>query len=144
MNQKTIEFLKKQLGENVAKWKWEKVHTLQLKHPFGQAFPANAIFNLKEMPIAGGNEVVNNTGFSIDSTGSYPVHFGPAMRRIIDLSHTDSSWSVLPSGQSGVPSSKHYSDQQALYFNNQLRGQWMGKHVLNHTQSTLIFKPSKK
>lgn len=140
----TIEFLTKQLGEHVTDWKWEKVHTLQLKHPFGQAFPANAIFNLKEMPIAGGNEVVNNTGFSIDSSGLYPVHFGPAMRRIIDLSHTDSSWSVLPSGQSGVPSSKHYSDQQKLYYSNQLRGQWMGKHVNNHTQSTLIFKPSKK
>ena len=140
---RAIDFLEKQLGNEPTNWQWQKVHTLQLKHPFGQSFPANSIFNLKEMPIAGGNEVVNNTGFAIDSTGLYPVNFGPAMRRIIDLSHTDSSWSVLPSGQSGVPSSKHYSDQQSLYFSNQLRGQWMGKRVKNHTQSTIIFKSSK-
>ncbi len=44
-----------------------------------------------------------------------------SLRRIFDLSDMSSSYSILPTGQSGLPRSLHYSDQRELFNKNKLR-----------------------
>ncbi len=66
-------------------------HTIEHVHPIGRKKPFNMLFNVGPASVSGGNEVINNIGFKIDSTGYYPATFGPAMRRIIDFKDVDQS-----------------------------------------------------
>jgi penicillin amidase len=61
----------------------------------------------------------------LDSSFHLEVFGGAAVRRVIDMAHPDSSWNVLPTGQSGNPISKHYKDQADVYYTGKLRPQWM-------------------
>jgi len=123
----TMDELISQLGKDLSKWNWERVHQLEHKHPLGQKFPLNWILNVGPDFVPGGNETVNNTGFRLNPHGNYPVEFGPAMRRIIDFDNPEYSLSVLPTGQSGYFLSPHYSDQSKLFNNNSFRPQRMDK-----------------
>ena len=141
---KTIAELKGIYGKESAKWKWSRAHTVEHAHPLGRKKPLNLFFNIGPQPIAGGNEVLLNTGFRLDSTATYPVFFGPSMRRIIDFSDTDHSWSILPTGQSGYFMADHYSDQAEMYNSGIFRYQLMNKsEIENQSKGFLLLKPSK-
>ena len=139
---KTIDDLSAQLGKDVNDWRWRRVHTLEIEHPLGSQVILGWYFNIGPEAVPGGNEVVNNMGFSIDSSGKYPVKFGPSMRRIIDFSVFEESFSVLPTGQSGHPSSPHYKNQFDLFVSNTFRPQLMNrKKIESKSSAPLILKP---
>jgi penicillin amidase len=133
-----------QLGKDLSKWNWERVHQVEHRHPLGQKFPLNVLFNIGPDFVPGGNETINNTGFKINVYGDYKVEFGPAMRRIIDFSDIDNSQSVLPTGQSGYFLAPHYSDQSKLYANNEFRRQLMDKNAIvqQAANKSLKLKPT--
>ena len=82
--------------------------------------------------------------FPYDSTGYYRVNSGPSTRRVIDFSDIENSVSILPTGQSGNPFSKHYEDQAELYINGEFRKMMMNKQEIQETaESTLIFTPNR-
>ncbi|HOY49630.1 MAG TPA: penicillin acylase family protein [Flavobacteriales bacterium] len=124
---KTIDELIETYGKDRSKWKWSIAHTIEHVHPIGRKKPFNMLFNVGPASVSGGNEVINNIGFKIDSTGYYPATFGPAMRRIIDFKDVDHSWSILPTGQSGYFMADHYDDQFDLYNKNGFRPQLMDR-----------------
>lgn len=113
----TMKELEKQLGKNIKKWEWQKVHTLEHRHPLGRAgFPLNRMFNVGPNPVMGGQEVINNLAFRLDPKPPvFKVRSGPAMRLIVDFGNIDKSVSVLPTGQSGNFMSPFYSDQTELF-----------------------------
>jgi penicillin amidase len=117
----TINELEAKLGKEPRNWQWGKVHKLELKHPLGAVKPLNLLFNLGPIEISGGNEVLNNQGFHLNSELNYKVVFGPAMRRIIDFSALEQTISVLPGGQSGHLGSRFYGDQFKMYVNGSFR-----------------------
>ncbi|HHC81211.1 MAG TPA: penicillin acylase family protein, partial [Flavobacteriia bacterium] len=106
-----VSFLEQQLGNSVSDWTWNKVHTLEHKHPIGEVSLLRRFFNVGPFPINGANEVINNQLFNLDSTGYYKVLAGPSTRRVIDFSDVEKSVGILPTGQSGNPLSNHYKDQ---------------------------------
>jgi penicillin G amidase len=135
--------LKERFGKEEINWKWKKTHTVEHVHPIGRRKPFNYFFNVGPFEINGGNEVINNTGFNIDSSGNNDVKFGPAMRRIIDFADIEHSYSVLPTGQSGYFMAPHYSDQAELYNSNGFRLQLLDKkQIQQQAESPLILKPS--
>ena len=137
-----VDELVSQLGKDVSKWTWNRVHTIEHIHPIGRKKPFNLFFNVGPDPISGGNEVINNTGFRIDSTGEYKVFFGPSMRRIVDFSDPENSLSVLPTGQSGYFMAPHYKDQNDLYNRNYFRKQLMNKKdIIDESGPPLILEP---
>ena len=71
------------------------------------------------------------------------VKAGPSTRRVIDFSDIENSVSILPSGQSGNPMSKHYADQAQMYNNGKFRKMKMNKAEIIKTSTKLIFKPAK-
>ena len=107
----------------VEKWAWKKVCKLELKHPLGVVALFKPFVNREELPVWGGNETIHQTGFKLDSTGTYHVHFGSQMRIIHDFANND-SWNINPAGQSGHPLSKHYLDQAELYRTRKFRHEW--------------------
>jgi len=137
----TIKILEKNLGDDVSKWYWQEVHTLEHKHPIGRKKPFNKIFNIGPFSIAGGREVVNNMSFKI-SGGHHFVKSGPSTRRLIDFKNVEQSLGILPTGQSGYFFDKHYSDQASMFVNGKYRKQLMNKdEILKSKEGVLILKP---
>ncbi len=122
----TLEELESFFGtSNAENWKWRGARNLVHKHALGDLPVINKYFNVGPYDMPGGVETVLNQLFTNDSTCVHEISGGPAIRRVIDMAHPDSSWNVLPTGQSGHPSSKHYGDQAGLYHNGEYRMQWM-------------------
>ncbi|WP_165372159.1 penicillin acylase family protein [Emticicia agri] len=134
--------LEKQLGTNIEKWQWKKVHTLTHKHPLGILPVVGNFFNVGPFPVPGGRETINNLDFPIDSTGIYEVSYGPALRRIVDFASPKTGTSVLPTGQSGNIMSKHYKDQALLFAEGGSRAELMNKSAIEKVQTgKILFKP---
>ncbi|WP_127136757.1 penicillin acylase family protein [Flagellimonas oceanensis] len=137
----TWESLVKDFGEDTSQWTWDKVHTLEHEHPFGQVASLREYFNVGPFPVEGTREVINNLAFPYDSTGFYKVNSGPSTRRVIDFSDVENSISILPTGQSGNPLSKHYDDQAQMYVKGEFRKMMMNKQEIEETaESILIFR----
>jgi penicillin amidase len=122
-----IAALEKQLGTNVDKWNWGKVHILEHVHPIGSKKPFDKIFNVGPFPSIGGKEVLNNVSFDINGDGIYKATFGPAIRNQLDFADIEAAESVLPTGESGNVMSKHYADEAKLYNEGKFRPQLMNK-----------------
>ena len=138
----TVNDLVAQLGTDVNKWEWGKVHFLEEVHPIGMKKPFNLMFNVGPSPVPGGNEVINNIGFDLNEKGIYKSTFGPAMRIVLDFADIENSKSILPTGQSGNVMSHYYNDQAVMYNSGKLRKQKMNrKEILNNKTGTLILQP---
>ena len=136
-----ISELEKQFGNDMTIWTWNKVHTLEHQHPIGKIKALRSFFNVGPYEVAGSNEVINNLLFGFASNGIYNVKAGPSTRRIIDFSNVENSISILPTGQSGNPMSKHYSDQAEMYAKGKFRKMKMNKAEIEKTSTKLVFKP---
>ncbi|HBK71563.1 MAG TPA: penicillin acylase family protein [Flavobacteriaceae bacterium] len=139
----TVSFLVNQLGSSIEQWTWNKVHSLEHNHPMGKVDALKEYFNVGPFEINGGNEVINNLAFKLDSTGYYKVTSGPSTRRVIDFSDVESSMSILPTGQSGNPQSKHYNDQAKKYNKGEFIPMLLNKEVIQKLEKKLIFVPKK-
>ncbi|MGB5500335.1 MAG: penicillin acylase family protein [Maribacter sp.] len=137
-----LESLEKDFGENIMNWTWDKVHTLEHPHPIGQVAALRSFFNVGPYPIHGTREVINNLAFPYDETGLYKVTAGPSTRRVIDFSDVENSMSILPTGQSGNPFSKHYEDQAEMFVNGEFRKMMMNEKEIKKTSKSLLrFSP---
>lgn len=139
----TVAELEKQLGNDISKWTWNKVHTLEHVHPIGKIQLLAPFFNVGKFEVAGSNEVINNLMFGFPSNGIYEVKAGPSTRRIIDFSDVENSVSILPTGNSGNPMSKHYNDQAEMYNQGKFRKMKMNKKEIMATSTKLIFVSKK-
>lgn len=139
----SIAELKKQLGSDLNKWTWNRVHTLEHVHPIGQIKLLSSFFNVGKFEVAGSNEVINNLMFGFQSNGIYEVKAGPSTRRIIDFSNVENSVSILPTGNSGNPMSKHYNDQAEMYNQGKFRKMKMNKKEIMASSTKLIFVSKK-
>jgi len=133
--------LEKQFGSDMTTWTWNKVHKLEHQHPIGKIKALRSFFNVGPYEVAGSNEVINNLMFGFSSDGIYNVKAGPSTRRIIDFSDVENSVSILPTGQSGNPMSKHYNDQAEMYAQGKFRKMKMNKAEIEKTSTKLVFKP---
>ena len=140
--QEAISSLEKQLGNNPNDWTWNKVHTLEHQHPIGKIKALRGFFNVGPFEVPGSNEVINNLLFTYSDTPKSDVKGGPSTRRIIDFSDVENSISILPTGQSGNPMSKHYSDQAEMYVKGEFRKMKMNKAEIINTSTKLIFQPN--
>lgn len=138
-----IASLETQLDSNVNHWQWKKVHKVEFQHPIGKVKLFSGFFNVGSFPISGTNEVINNQLFTYTDDAEISVKGGPSTRRIIDFSDIENSWSVLPTGQSGNPMSKHYDDQSDLFVNGKFRKMKLNKGEIIKSSTKLVFKPRK-
>jgi penicillin amidase len=139
----TVASLENQLGSNVNHWQWKKVHKVEFQHPIGKVKLFSGFFNVGPFPVSGANEVINNQLFTYSDDAVISTKGGPSTRRIIDFSDIENSMSVLPSGQSGNPMSKHYDNQAELFINGKFRKMKLNKKEIVKTSTKLVFKPKK-
>jgi penicillin amidase len=136
-----ISFLETQLGNDLENWTWNKVHTVEYKHSIGEVPYLRKYFNVGPFEVKGGNEVINNQLFKLDSTGYYKVHSGPSTRRVIDFSDIEKSVSILPTGQSGNPLSDHYKDQAEKYNKGEFVPMLLNHNEIKKSNNKVIFRP---
>ncbi|MEX0361994.1 MAG: penicillin acylase family protein, partial [Allomuricauda sp.] len=130
-------------GPDASQWTWDKVHTVEHPHPIGQVESLRSFFNVGPFPVNGTREVINNMNFTYDGTGFHKVNVGPSTRRIVDFSDIDNSMSILPTGQSGNPFSRHYEDQAEMFVDGKFRKMMMNKEeIQNNSPSLLVFHPN--
>lgn len=128
-------------GLSSENWEWGKLHQIESPHALGKVAALRSFFNVGPFPISGAREVINAVNFQYTGESYFPVNSGPSTRRVIDFSDVDHAVSVLPTGESGNPFSKHYDDQAALYVNGEFRPMLLNKEeILKNTEGTLIFK----
>ncbi len=142
--QEAILQLEKQLGNDLNAWTWNKVHSVEHKHPLGEVAALRSYFNVGPFEINGSNEVINNLMFTFTEEGMYQVKAGPSTRRIIDFADIENSMSILPTGQSGNPLSEHYKDQATMYNEGKFRKMKMNKKEIEASSRKLVFKPKSK
>lgn len=111
-----LEWLTKRLGQDMAQWRWGRLHTVTfVSTPLGKTGIGfvDRLFNSKTLPLAGEAFSVNSSGTS--KKRLFSVVFGVSQRLIVDLSDFDKSESVNSTGQSGLPFHRHRDDQVALW-----------------------------
>jgi penicillin amidase len=136
-----ISSLENQLGSDVNSWTWDRVHSLEHQHPLGKLAALRGIFNVGPFAVQGSCEVINNQMFDFTDNPKLVVNGGPSTRRVVDFSDIENSMSILPTGQSGNPFSKHYSDQAEMYNAGKFRKMKMNKDEIIKTSTKLVFLP---
>ncbi len=138
----TWDQLTQEMGESYQTWTWDRVHFLEHDHPIGRVPSLRKYFNVGPFPSSGGSETLNNQGFRTQADGTFKVTSIPSTRRIVDFSDVENSISILPTGQSGNPLSKHYKDQAEMYVNGEFRKMMMNKEeIMSTSEDVLIFTP---
>ena len=132
-------FLQNQLGENVQNWTWDRVISVDYKHAVGQVAVLRKIFNVGPFVTTGGDQVINNQIYDIDSTGVYKVKAGPSTRRIVDFSDVENSLAIIPTGQSGNVFSDHYKDQAQKYLDGEFVKMKLNKTQIKRSENKLVF-----
>lgn len=128
-------------GADINKWKWGDIHTITLEHPLSKVKMLDRLFRLssKEYGIGGSNHTVCPYGY----TEGFKVNEGASERHIFNTADWDESYTVIPTGISGVPGSEFYLSQTRTY----LEGKFYKDHfsdgaVKSAAKYTLVLKPS--
>lgn len=105
-------------GKDRENWAWGEMHTATFRNSTlgnsGVTLIEN-LFNRGAYPTAGGESIVNATGWT--TYESYEVDWLPSMRMIVDLSNLDNSLTVHTTGESGHAGHEHYTDMVDMWRN---------------------------
>ena len=139
--QQAVSFLERKYSDDLSRWTWANEVSVIYEHPIGKQAPLDKIFNVGPFPVQQGIEVINNT--RLKQVGdNFKVTMGPSTRRIIDFGDIENTWGILPTGQSGVVSDKHYDDQALNYSLGNFRHQYITeKQVRENLEGELVFSP---
>jgi len=133
--------LKKDFGKDPTAWQWGDLHTITFENQVMSSFPfVNKFFNRGPYSAAGGNEIVNATGW--DPSNPYVIDWLPSMRMIVNLNDLSNSLSIHTTGQSGHAYHSHYIDMADLWRNIYYHPMlWDIDHIKRQAESLLILNP---
>ena len=92
---------------------WGELHYVRSAHALSVSALLDRIFRLDVGPFPGHGSPTS-VSVSDFAPGTVPVlaAYGPSQRHVVDMADVDGSGGfVLPTGQSGIPFSRHYRDQ---------------------------------
>ena len=96
---------------------WGELHPTRMDHPLGvvAALDRALKLNIGPFPNRGSPNTVNVAGFGA-RTPPFVNAYGPSQRHVVDLARVDDEGGfIVPTGQSGVPTSRHYRDQVQMW-----------------------------
>ena len=133
--------ISKEQGKDPTAWKWGDFHTITFRNQVMNSFPfVNTAFNRGPFPAAGGNEIVNATGW--DQSAPYVIDWLPSMRMIVDFSDVSNSFTIHTTGQSGHVYHPNYIDMADLWRTIQYHPMlWTPQQIEGEAESLLILTP---
>lgn len=117
----TVEWIEKNLSRNPDRWEWGDVHTMTLEHPIGSVNILNRLFNLNKGPYSPGGSFHTVCPYAYDFRNPFAIDHGASQRHIYSTADWDQSFSIIPTGTSGIPASDYYCDQTDMYVNDEYR-----------------------
>ena len=139
----TVEWFESNIGPNIDEWTWGHIHTVTfVSLPLGQSGigPIESLVNIGPYAVDGSGNIVNATAWRWSDPARVVHH--PSMRMIVDMSDLDASLSILPTGQSGHPTHKHYDDMTPLWANGEYNPMlWSREAVEANAVDHLVLQP---
>jgi penicillin G amidase len=136
-----VQWLRRELGEDVEAWQWGQIHQMEYAHPLGRQMPLDIAFNRGPYPVGGDSDTPCQTGFSAVD----PYHntlSSPSMRFIMDLSDFSRSLAITPMGQSGHVGTRHYDDLIPLYLQGEYHPMlWTRSQIEAELEGKLVLQP---
>ena len=134
-----IKDLSDSYGKDVNRWIWGSIHKITLAHPMAKVKILEKIFGLnsKEYSVGGSNHTVcpytYSEGFRVDD--------GASERHIFNTANWDESYTVIPTGASGVPASEFYLSQTQTYIDGKFyKDSFSADAVKASAKYTLVLK----
>lgn len=140
--QEAIGDLTSKYGEEIGKWKWGKIHHTIIKHPLGTVTILDKLLNLNRGPYGIGGSFHTVEPFAYKYGNPFESNHGASQRHVYVTGNWDESWTIIPTGISGIPASPYYCDQTELYMKKQYRRDWFSKpEVIKHAKYKLLLTP---
>lgn len=140
----TLAELRAELGDDVTTWRYGRIHTLTIRHPLGSLPALATIFNRGPFPTGGDLDTVN-MGYLPREFAGPPFYIAPSYRQICDTADWDRSQSIHPTGQSGHPGSRHYSDFVQPWLNVQYHPMpWSRSRVEEVAATRMTLQPAEE
>lgn len=111
--------LEKWLGKDQYKWRWGKLHTLNMKHPLGSEKLIAEALNIGPIQHGGGTDTIWAAFFYMGQN-RFSTLGGPVLRHIVDMNQPERSLLVTDSGQWGKPLTEHYDSMFNLWRKGQM------------------------
>lgn len=138
---RTIIFLRTTCGNDTAAWKWGNIHTLILEHPLAKVKVLDKLFGLNRGPFKLGGAAHTIAPFSYPFSKLIAIDEAASHRHIFSTANWDESFTVIPTGNSGIPASKNYCDQTGLYLNMKYHPEiYSDENVKKHEKFKMILK----
>jgi penicillin amidase len=138
--QKTIDWLRENLGPDEAQWQWGKLHRITFTHSMSLRPPFDQVFDRGPFPIGGDTDTPLQTAMMPGDPYDNKA-WAPSFRQIVDLGDLTKSQAVHPPGQSGHLASPHYEDLAQRWLSGEYHPMlWTREQVEAEAESTLILK----
>jgi len=112
--------IRRLLGDDPAQWRWGRLHTITFRHAFHDVPGLRAASSPGPYPARGDGTTVCMGDYDLRG-GGFAVRAGPSFRMIVTPGAPHDGRAVLPPGNAGDATSRHYRDQISLYLNGELR-----------------------
>jgi penicillin amidase len=130
--------LVKRLGPTAASWRWGDLHTISFEHPLSAAKPLDLILTIGPVRRPGDGYSPNNGAYSLLRPFALRSH--ASERQIVDLADVDASLSIIPTGQSGQPYSRHWGDQTALWARGDYKPMALSRERIGALEGKLVLR----
>lgn len=138
----TIEKLKDEYSVDTSKWLWGDIHKFIAIHPVGSVGIMDFLFGFNEGPyrVGGSNHTVSPYSYE----DGFEINHGASQRHVYNTADWDESYTVIPTGTSGVPSSEFYCSQTETYCNDGFyKDHFSDEAVRDAAKYILTLKPTK-
>jgi len=137
-----ISVLSGRLGGDPGTWEWGSIHELNLAHPLSSVRILDRVFNLNRGPFRVDGSFHTVSPYSYNPNDPYDSDHGSSHRHIFDAGNWDNSLTVIPTGISGIPASRHYCDQTEIYLKGIYHADYFSKdRVVSHAKYKMKFLP---
>ena len=137
---KAAEELGERLGRDPAKWRWGRLHQLELVSPIRRKGIGKGLLGGGRHPAPGSGETLCRGWYDINDP--YSVTHSAALRMVADLADDEKVLAVQPGGVSGRIFDPHFTDQIPDFFSGRVRYWWFSDAAMAaHSASRLIFDP---
>jgi len=135
-----IEWLRQNLGADESVWQWGKIHQVNFQHPLSIQKPFDQVFDRGPFPVGGDTDTLLQTAINPDDPYDNKA-WSPSFRQIIDMGDLSQSLTIIPPGQSGQVSSRHYDDLARPWLEGTYQPMlWTREQVESESQAVLVLK----
>jgi len=134
------ENLGSRLGHDPTKWKWGKVHQLELVSPIRRKGFGKGLVGGGSHPFRGSGETLCRGIY--DFNDPFGVTVSASLRMVADLGDNDKVLAVLPGGVSGRLFDPHTKDQIKAFIHGDKVYWWFSDTAIQkHSKTTLVLSP---